>query len=269
MKLREICIFLFFIFIIACSKEESSPEVGAVATEGFDFAGQKWQVRATDNIADTRYYCLTDRSNVRLDSEGHLILRLSQIDAIWHGAELITIDQFGFGTFKLWIEYPFRDIDRNVSFMASAINVTDDIFEGMTQAGIRYSYYGESDNKNPLSYIVYATDKKYAEEYVSEGEYEQNGTVTLHEIAILPDEIAFSSYSGKNNSSLLAKYSTKKGDYLRGDYDISFSKTFPNNKFILTFCLGEFNEPEKIKDIEIKILNFEFIPYELNYSQIK
>lgn len=266
MKMIIIGSAFFIMLMLSCSNEDTRTEEGAIATEGFDFSGYKWQIRATDNIADTRYFCLTDRTNVTIDSEGKLILKLKQIDAIWHGAELITIDQFGFGTFRIEIEYPFKQIDRNVSFMASAINVTDEIFDGMTQAGIRYSYYGEPDNNNPLSFIVYATDKKYAEEYVAEGEYVQKSDVTVHEISILPDEMSFVSYSGKNKESILAKYSTKTGDNLRGDYDISYSKTFPNNKFIMTFCLGEFNEPEKMKDIEIKILNFKYIPYELDYS---
>ncbi|MCO5251610.1 MAG: hypothetical protein M9949_09345 [Candidatus Kapabacteria bacterium] len=252
-----------------CSDEKEVPETdGVLAPDGISFSGYNWQIKSTDNIADSRYFCLTDKSNVRIDDEGHLVLKLTSMDAIWHGAELITQEKFGFGTFKIQIETDFTDFDRNVSFMASAINVTEDIFEGMTQAGLRYSFYGEENNPNPLSYILYATDKKYAEEYNSGNQYSQSKSVTTHEIKVLPDELVFESYSGTTKDEQLAKYSTKTSDGTGNDFlDISFSKTFPSNKFIFTVCLGEFNEPEKGKDVEIKILKFEFIPHEDSYSK--
>lgn len=256
---------ILFITVLSnwgCSEDKVETDGEVTLKPGsISFSGFNWQIKSTDNIADSRYFCLTDKSNVSVDSDGNLVLKLTSIDAIWHGAEMITEEVFGFGTFRIQIETDFTNFDRNVSFMASAINVTEDFFEGMTQAGLRYSYYGEELNSNPLSYILYATDKKYAEEYNPGTQYSQTKAITTHEITILPDEISFSSYSGGSKEDIVSKYSTKSGDDKGSEYlDIGYSKTYPNNKFIFTVCLGEFNDPALKKELEIKILKFEFIP---------
>jgi len=257
----SIVMILFSVMIISCNKSETEvtkEESLTNKTDGFNFSGYNWVVKETKNIADSRYFCLTNKNNVTIDKDGSLRIKITKTGDVWSGGEITIDTSLGFGEYSFEIYSPQGKLDANATLSFTVLNVTDDQYEGMTQTGIRFSKYSEPEANNELEYFLYATDKKIAEVKTPDKPFLISEKSSIHKVGIYPDYMYFSSKSGDNFNEFKT---VKQGSNASGiPDDITFSPSTDNMKVIISLCLAETNEPISKNTIELVLKNFKFSP---------
>jgi hypothetical protein len=246
--------------IISCNKGESEvtkDESLENKTDGFTFSGYNWIVKETKNIADSRYFCLTNKNNVSLEKDGSLKLKITKIGDVWSGGELTIDSTLGFGEYSFEIYSPQGKFDANATLSFTVLNVTEEQYEGMTQTGVRFTKYSETEANNELEYFLYATDKKIAEVKTPDKPFLITAQSSFHKIGIYPDYLYFSSKSVNNFNEFKT---VKQGSASGIPDDITFSPSTDNMKVIISLCLAETNEPISKNSIELILKNFKFSP---------
>jgi len=252
---------MIIFFLSSCSDDMTEQPDGTELSvdNGFQFSGYKWVVKETKNIADSRYFCLTNKQNV-LSKDGKLTLKLRKIGDLWYGGE-ITIDTIlGFGEYSFDIESNKSSLDENVTFAFTVLNITDDYYEGMTQTGIRFSKYGDKSATNDLEYFLYATDKKFAEVQTPDNPFILSTVSSTHKIGVYPNYLY---YSSKASGGFYNEFKALKNSGATIDLAdaLTFSEATDNLKVIFSLCLAEANEPANNQEIEVEISNFKFSPH--------
>ncbi|GAB1371103.1 hypothetical protein MASR1M45_11650 [Candidatus Kapaibacterium sp.] len=261
-KLNILSAFIVFLICISCSDENSEPQSDNSSPESSiqtdKFSQFNWIVKETKNIADSRYYCLTNKNNVKFEKDGSVVLRLTKNGDNWEGGELTIDTTLGYGDYIFEISAPEGSINPNANLSLSIINVEEDIFEGMTQTGVRFSKYSEPDALNELEYYLYATDKKIAEVQTPDNPFTLTKNTSLHKIGIYPDHLIYTSKSNNfNNETKILKQSTvvdPQPDLL------SFSPSTNKLKVNISFCFAESNEPLGNNGLSIRIHSFKYSP---------
>lgn len=261
-KIISLLSLLGLVLLISCSeKSEPSKSEDLIIKDssGIKFSGYHWVTKETKNIEDTRYFCLTNKSNVKVDSDGNVILKIKKTSDGWSGGEITLDTILGFGEYSFDIKTKSGSLDANATVAFTVLNITDDFFEGMTQTGIRFSKYSEPEASNELEYFLYATDKKFAEVETPQSPFKLTGLVSKHKVGIYPDYLYFSSKAGGYSS----EFKTFKNDGTISDIPdaLTFSEPSDNLKVIISLCLPESNEPADKKEVEVIISNFRFSPY--------
>lgn len=248
-----------FVFL-SCGDDNSDAQLSENQDNksGFIFSNYSWTVKETKNIADSRYFCLTSKENVRIDENGTLVLKLSKKDGVWVGGEITIDTTLGFGEYSFDASVVSGEFDANATLAFTVLNITDDYYEGMTQTGIRFTKYSEPDAANELEYFLYATDKKFAEVQTPDNPFLLSRMKSSHKIGVYPNYLYYSSKSGAFYNEFKA---IKKGNSITDLPDaITFSDPTNNLKVIISLCLAEANETVSGKEIEVLISNFKFSP---------
>ncbi|MDT3739077.1 MAG: hypothetical protein RO257_06190 [Candidatus Kapabacteria bacterium] len=261
-KIISLLSILGFVFLISCSEKSEpskSEDVTVKDSSGIKFSGYHWVTKETKNIEDTRYFCLTNSSNVKVDTQGNLILKIRKTGDGWSGGEITLDTILGFGEYSFDIKSKSGSLDANATVAFTVLNITDDFFEGMTQTGIRFSKYSEPEASNELEYFLYATDKKFAEVESPQSPFKLTGLVSKHKVGIYPDYLYYSSKAEGYNSEFKAfKNVGSESDITDA---LTFSEPSDNLKVIISLCLPESNEPTDKKEVEVIISNFRFTPF--------
>jgi len=110
-----------------------------------DWKGYTWQV-TSGGMAGA---CEGSPSNVSVDSDGYLHLRIAKNGSTWSAAELFTTDRLGFGTYQWQTDGPIDVYDRNVVLglfpYGPAANIGED---GTNEIDIEYSRWGVASGPN-------------------------------------------------------------------------------------------------------------------------
>ncbi len=88
-------------------------------------------------------------SNVSVDSDGYLHLKITNNSGTWTAAELFTTDRLGFGTYQWQVDGPIDVFDKNVVLglfpYGPAVGIGAD---GTNEIDIEYSFWGQTNGNN-------------------------------------------------------------------------------------------------------------------------
>lgn len=109
--------------------------------EALTWAGHDWTVSSGGMAGNVP----ASASNVTVDSNGYLHLKLTNTGSGWMGAELFSNDNMGFGTYQWQIEGPVDNLDKNVVLGLFPYGPVAGIgADGTNEIDIEYSRWGNS-----------------------------------------------------------------------------------------------------------------------------
>lgn len=261
---------IFLSFLFSCGEKDEAEVQNEALTNGdkIKFSSYLWENKETKNIADSRYFCLTKKENVQVDESGNLVLKISKNNGLWSGGEITIDTTLGFGEYSFDVKVKTGHLDANATLAFTILNITDDFYEGMTQTGVRFSKYSESDAPNELEYFLYATDKKFAEVQIPENPFLLSELVSNHKVGIYPNYLYYSSKAagGFYNEFKAMKVGSGISDITDA---LTFSEPTDHLKLIISLCLPEANEPSNGKEVEVILSNFKFSPYISGITKLK
>lgn len=151
------------------------------------FAGYRWDVKAGMGNPGNNLWS-NDTSDVWVDDAGRLHLTLSlKENGRWYSSELISRNNFGYGTYTFFINAQPHYFDPNV---VGAIFLYKD---EQNEIDIELSRWGDSENYQFGSYAVQPAQvpgNQFRFPILSSGSY------TTHRIEWTPEQIVFSSWHG-------------------------------------------------------------------------
>jgi hypothetical protein len=88
-------------------------------------------------------------SNVSVDSNGYLHLKITNNSGTWSAAELFTTDRLGFGTYQWQVDGPIDVFDKNVVLGLFPYGPAAGIgTDGTNEIDIEYSFWGQPNGNN-------------------------------------------------------------------------------------------------------------------------
>ena len=121
-----------------------SVDAGAEAAT-LAWKGHTWQV-TSGGMAGV---CQGDPSNVTVDANGYLHLRISNGASGWTSSELFTADRLGFGTYQWQVDGPIDSYDKNVVLGLFPYGPAAGIgADGTNEIDIEYARWGQANGPN-------------------------------------------------------------------------------------------------------------------------
>lgn len=132
-------IFLGLLLLALTFSQAFSQPPSTTASTIISFAGYNWNVRSGQGGPGPNNW---SSSNVWVDANGYLHLKLSQVGGQWYAAELTSRKFFGFGTYQFQVISRFDLFDQNIvlglfNYPTPAIGP-----DGTNEIDIEYSHWG-------------------------------------------------------------------------------------------------------------------------------
>jgi hypothetical protein len=242
----------------SCSKEatstadtnyETNDNAGArkvAAASTISFSGYTWEVRNQDISGPGPNYWSNSSSNVWVDGEGHLHLKIRKDPATgrWLCSEVISTQVFGYGSYVWEIEGAVDKLDKNIVLGLFNYKAGDN---GHHEIDIEFARWGNSAWHN-FNYTVYPASGSGS---VSQTyELALNGTYSTYKFYRSPTEVSYTAYHGHtlNNANSFYPWTTPSG------FNVS-TLALPVH---MNLWLFNGNAPSNAQEVEIIIHSFRF-----------
>ena len=171
-----------------------------------EFSGYEWTVRDHGSDLSGPVPNLWDASNVWLDENGKLHLRITQAADGWHSAEVTMTQPLGFGRYQFQIDAPIDQLDPNV--VLGLFNYpTEEIGpDGTNEIDIEFAHWG--DPVAPIGNFTIWPAQAGIEPSSHTFEFQLNGTYTTQRFIWESQQILFQSLHGHtdNNENEFANF---------------------------------------------------------------
>ncbi len=127
------------------------------------------------------------RRNVRLDSDGKLHLRITRQGRVWKCAEIVSLQSFGYGTYRFDVETPADALDPNV--VVGLFTYSRESSFSHREIDVELSRWGNPANANAQFVVQPFTDPRNISRFIL-GPEVQGST---HQFTWAPDAVAFRS----------------------------------------------------------------------------
>jgi len=120
---------------------------GSTKAATIDWSGYKWEVNSNDRIGQG--LVRGSLSNVLIDANGYLHLRMDQQDGKWCGAETWTTEPLGYGTFYWVFDGPLTTMEPQI--VLAGFTYGPQIHQGtdcQNEIDVEFSKWNNPDNKN-------------------------------------------------------------------------------------------------------------------------
>jgi Glycosyl hydrolases family 16 len=126
--------------------EGRPPAEGAVRT--LKFSGYEWKVKKSDGrrVGPGPNYFSDGAENVAVDERGRLRLRVTERGGRWYCAEVISVDSFGYGSYRFRVESEVDCLDPSV--VAGFFTWSDEAPYHHREIDVEISRWGRADNEN-------------------------------------------------------------------------------------------------------------------------
>ncbi len=121
------------------------------------FSGYEWSVRFGSGGPGPNQW---SQSNVWVDENGYLHLKISKVAGVWYCAELQTLERLGFGTYQFQVQGRIDTLDPNVVLGLFNYTVPGVGPDGTNEIDIEFSRWGDPDYSNG-SYTVWPAQAGY------------------------------------------------------------------------------------------------------------
>lgn len=223
---------------------------GSAPTAMLQFAGHTWQVRAGSGGPGPNTW---DASNVWVDGDGALHLKIAHVNGAWTSAELETTKRLGFGTYQFQIIGAIDQLDANV--VLGLFNYPpDDVGPDATnEIDIEFARWGAPANPNG-NYTVWPAEagrKNSSHTF----EFALGGTYTTQRFRWSRDAILFQSLHGHTDGDAneFARWEFRPG---------TFAQDIPQQPMPLHLNLWLFggHAPTDGKEVEIVVSALRYTP---------
>ena len=220
------------------------------AQGALQWAGRTWNVTSGGMAGVAQ----GSASNVSVDENGYLHLKITKTGNVWTAAELFTTDKLGFGTYQWQVDAPIDRFDKNVVLglypYGPAAGIGKD---GTNEIDIEYSFWGNANGANGDW-----TDYPASGTTIGEKTYKfslNGGTLSTSRFIWSTTQIENFLFSGVQATTSVA------GLINSWTYAPNNSKTnIPQQALPLGINLWCFdNPPSDGKDVEVVIRNFQFV----------
>jgi hypothetical protein len=145
-----------------------------------EFAGRQWYVKAGIGLGPGNNNWSDDSESVWVDDAGQLHLRIRNIDGMWYSAQVIAVDDTGYGMYRFFVETPLNDLDEHV--VVGLFLYRDDNHE----LDIEISHQGQVEDDNAL----FAVQPYFLEGHRESFTLDWDGP-TIHEIEWQAENVRF------------------------------------------------------------------------------
>ncbi|MCG3145090.1 MAG: hypothetical protein HONDAALG_02631 [Gammaproteobacteria bacterium] len=119
----------------------------ATEMRAIQFSGYEWRVKSSDKrVGPGPNYFSDGEENVAVDDQGRLHMRITQRDGRWYCAEVISQRNFGYGTYRFYVETNVDQMDPKV--ILGLFTWSDAPEYNHREIDIEISRWGKSENKN-------------------------------------------------------------------------------------------------------------------------
>ena len=215
--------------------------MGTAQARTLEFSGYEWIVKTSDGeqVGPGPNYFSDSEENVWVDSEGRLHLKIMQRDGRWYCAEVISTENFGYGTYRFYTESRIDQIDQNA--VLGLFTWDDDPAYHHREIDIEFSRWGQTENDN-AQFVVQPYTKS---DNIHRFNVELSDTHSTHSFDWKSDEVFFQS---------------THGDYIESwSYYIDQDIPLPGNENA-RMNLWLFGGEPPSEAVEVIVSAFEFIP---------
>lgn len=221
--------------------------------EVIEFSGYKWIISSSRvPIGPGPNYFTNNPSDIYVDNEGRLHLKISYRDGKWHSSAVILSQYLGYGTYIFYLSSRFDLFDKNtvVGLFTWDNNAPEDNYR---EIDIEFSRWG-IDNYENTQFVVQPSGKPgniFRFNIKLDGEKIN----TMHLFRWTEKSILFQSYYGhkKEKENLIKEWLYKGKDI----------PSTGGERVMINFWLVDGKSPSDQNEAEVVIDKFEFIPEKL------
>ena len=215
-----------------------------------EFSGYKWEVKESygKQTGPGNNYFSGSKENVYVDTLGKLHLRLTYKDDKWYCPEVRMVNIHGYGNYFFSIDSLITPLDKDI-VVGLFLYDRNDSLNFHKEVDVEFSQWGHESSLNSQ----YVIQPKESDAHRYNTNFNKN---TKHKISLRPNKIKFKSWYSEFSSDkcVLKKYSHWK---------VSTNKPFEseNERVSVNVWLYKMIEPSNLKEFEIVISKFEFVPF--------
>lgn len=232
------------------SAQTSVPSANTSAdVRTLQFSGYEWKVKSSnDRVGPGPNYFSDSKTNVQVDAQGRLHLRITHHDGRWHCAEVISTRSFGYGTYRFYVDTNFDNMDPKV--ILGLFTWSDAPEYSHREIDVEVSRWGNKDNKSGQFVVQPYTSPMNIVRF----QIPPRLTASTHSFVWKPDSVFCRSLKGINGArpartSIVAEHTFTQGIPQAGG---------ENARINLWLMAGQ--PPTDGKETEIIVSKFEFVP---------
>ncbi len=244
-----VLLILSFIFSMKAVQPEN-PIDKFYSGDTIKFSGFEWVIKDSKNriTGPGKNYFSNSSENVWVDSLGKLHMKIVQRNEKWYASEVRLTNSLGYGKYIFYLDPLPQELDKDMViglFMYDA----HDTSNFHKELDIEFSKWGEKKNENS-QYVIQPYENN-PHRFQTDLNYE-----TKHSIAVKKRKINFcSSYTDEkladSTDHIIQKWKYKPENvYRTGDEKVS-----------INVWLYKASETASLKEVEVIISKFEFVPY--------
>jgi hypothetical protein len=150
------CLLIIITLNQSCKQSDPLPIVKEEPQDGLLFSGLKWEVKSggDSKLGPGPNYFSDSTSNVFVDNQGYLHLKITLDNGKWNCAEVISREKFGYGTYVFTIQSNVANIDRNAVVGLFTWDNTSFFTQANSEVDIEFSKWGSATDTLTLTYSV-------------------------------------------------------------------------------------------------------------------
>ncbi|MBP6335879.1 MAG: hypothetical protein KA444_10445 [Bacteroidia bacterium] len=216
------------------------------------FSGFDWVIKDSKNkiTGPGKNYFSNSKENVWVDSLGKLHLKIAQRNEKWYASEVRLTNNLGYGRYIFYIDKLPQGLDKD---MVIGLFTYDhfDTSNYHKEIDIEFSKWGKEKNANS-QYVIqpyestphrFDTDLNYATKHYIEVRKRKIHFSSFYDSDLLPDSV----------DRTIQKWSYKPEEVYRTSHE----------KVSINVWLYKSTETASLKDVEVIISRFEFVPFKL------
>ncbi|MEI7900194.1 MAG: hypothetical protein WCK89_08070 [bacterium] len=136
------------------SNAVASVRVTRPFTRRLGFSGYDWSVKDSRGLrtGPGDNFFSDSTSNVWVDAQGRLHLKICKRDGLWSCAELVSLRSFGYGTYRVFTDSPANGIDTNA--VLGLFTWSDDAPYAYREIDIEVSRWGNASDTDNAQFVV-------------------------------------------------------------------------------------------------------------------
>jgi hypothetical protein len=201
-KLNFIAILSFCSILYSCKQSPPKPPVTPEEKGDLYFSGYYWNYKnQTSPVGPGPNRFLGTSENVWVDADGNLHLRIAKKNNFWYCSEIISVKEFGYGTYVFTCLTDIRNFDQKTVFGFFTWDSYSFQTQGNSEVDIEFSKWDKASDSNLINYavqpVIFSNPVAYSErsekpvvptKYISK-------TMT-HMMKWTPQKVTFESYEG-------------------------------------------------------------------------
>lgn len=215
-----------------------------------EFSGMEWMVKSSAGKRVGPGPNYFGETNVWVDTQGRLHLKLTHQDDRWIGAEIISRRSFGFGTYRFYLDTPLSQLDPNA--VLGLFTYSDDPAFAHREIDVECSRWSKAEDSNNAQFAVQPSERR---QHRVRFPVQPDLPATTYSFGWQSNSVAFTCLSGH------ARTPSATNAVIR-EWTFSGNGTpQPGDETVrLNLWLFRGRPPAELKEVEVVISKFEFEP---------